>query len=300
MQEKENLISLSCSGESVEKTLTLYYWAYISDSLFYDNFNVSLFYGHNLPKKSKDIQAHGSLGFYDKYYSDKTFFPPCSKGYIIEQKNLILQKFISNRYITWRAAEKLASNDENFWLFVSKVPFEYIYPDFMNKLINNSSSVLGIKKIIPLLLEKNFPSILGDIVDSRECYSIFALDVCGTVGRYYLKYYDMKQWIHLCSDLSKRPVLSGNSAILLKQISQRLPSNIIVGYRQHNTYKRPNRDHALKLILSKRTNILEPANKEMYKFFKVNGKFSEEEKANMAYAAAYEKYISDNRFSLKL
>ena len=48
------LISLNCSGESLEKACSLFHTSYSSNKAFYDSFErIVLFYSENLPKKNK-------------------------------------------------------------------------------------------------------------------------------------------------------------------------------------------------------------------------------------------------------
>ena len=64
------LVSLQTSAESFEKAIALFYYTLMDNKEFYKNYDVYVFYGHNLPKKEKNLSAQGTIDFYYKYYSE--------------------------------------------------------------------------------------------------------------------------------------------------------------------------------------------------------------------------------------
>lgn len=289
------LVSLNCSGESFEKTITLYYFAYLSNPDFYNQYKVQLYYGHNLPKKDKNINAHGTVGFYEKYYSNLEYFPPCSKNYFIQNKVCILNMLLEDSHISKRACRNLLKNDNLYWNYLKKIPFEYIYPDFINKIKQVFIKKFNLYDITPLFLEKKYLEIVTNIKKEKERYSIYGLNYNGNIGRYYLNCEFKETLNHLLKSIQLNSVLSGNSAVFLYQISNRnTNNNIIFGYREHKRFVRPNRDFSLKLLLKGKQTVIEPKNSKINDYFNgIDINLSEEERANIVYAKAYLMVIKD-------
>ena len=303
--EKSILNSIHNSGESFEKCVSLYYAALQKNSSFYSNYRVNVFYGHNLPKKNYQLESHGTVAFYNKYFSDYYWCPPCSREYLWNKKTEILNNLIFQKVISSRVAEKLNSNDILFWNIVSRLPFEFLYPEFCNELRQNSEIILSNIKFIPIELEKNYKEIYFNLGDKKDIYNIYALEHNGIIGLYDMFLDDdfryEKRLNHLFKDLSRRSVLSGNSAILLAAIGTiSEKENSIIGYREHK-YSRQNRDLALKYILGEQEGIIEPKNAIFNCYYDlVDKNMDTESKSNEVVSLAYRDYIKDNVKSLKL
>lgn len=301
MSYKHKLISLTCSGESFEKAITLYYFSKMSNFSFYDDYNVCLFYGHNLPKKNKYLSVHGTVGFYSEYLSNIHFLQFCKKEAIISQKNTIISLMLNNGLISYRNAEKIEKSKNDFWKFVKFMPLEYLYPEFCNELIRKSQDLLCLYKVENLYTEKNIVSDILSIDNSKQIYNIYSLDISGNIGRFFLNCSNKKKQAHLITDLQKKTVLSGNSAYFIKTIENRVLTKTIVGYREHNSYPRPNRNLALNSFLSKKDqNIIEPKIIKMGYYFDTSSSNDLEYTSNIAYANAYAAFLNDNKFSLNL
>lgn len=253
--QRKTLNSIHNSGESFEKCVSLFYTTLQKNSNFYSDYKVNVFYDHNLPKKNKNLAAHGTVLFYNKYFSDCCWCPPCSQEYLWGKRTDILNNLMFQGIVSARAAEKLNSNYILFWDIVSRLPFEYLYSEFCNKLIQNSEMIFTNIKFIPIELEKNYKEIYFNLGDKKDIYNIYALEHNGIIGLYDMFLDDdfryEKRLNHLFKDLSKRSVLSGNSAMLLSAIDTiSEKENSIIGYRKHK-YSRQNRDLALKYLLEK-------------------------------------------------
>lgn len=289
---KPFLVSIHNSGESVEKTLTLYYYAYINNKDFYDNYNVKLFYGNNLAKKSKNISAHGSVEFYSKYFSNNKNIPSCSKEYYLNNKKEILDHLLKKAYITYRSYNKLINEDERYWKFVKSLPFYYIYPDFIQNLINIAQKKLGFYSITNLFCEKNYLFTLSAIQEEHSRYSIFGLSTNGIVGRYYLNYKNEKKKAHLFSNLLKLSVLSGNTAFFIKSINCRIGNNHIIGFRNHSREVRPNREYAIADIIKNKKTVIEPKNSQFNKLYQDVNTNDVELKNNIVYAKGFNNLLN--------
>ena len=295
---KEKLLSLQSCSESVEKAISIHYTSLFSNEKFYSDFDTVIFFGHNLPKKDRKLNVHGTVGFYVQYLSDLKYIPYCSKQYFIENKSRILEMLCLKGIITERNLHRLCSDDTLMWYFLRNVPFEYIYPEYYEKLIFESSKQLDITKLQPLYLEDSWSQMVFDIKSDFFRYSIYVLEKDGHIGKYTT---DGKNYSDLVRNLCGASVMSGNSAVLLKQIGFRVGNKTIVGYRKHSKSIRYNRNCELKDLLNKHSSLIEPSNIFLSREFNnAIGFTNEEEKTNYVYAKVFREYLESNHIALKL
>ena len=305
--QKDVLVSIHNSGESLEKSIALIYNTLNKNFNFYSNYKIIIFYGHNLSKKVENFStsAHGSIGFYQNNYLNENWCPECSNEYLWNNKQDILNLLINKKIISNRYAEKLYSNIVLYTDFISRLPFGYINSEFINKIINNSKEIFPNVEFIPIDLEKNYAKIYESLPKNKNIYSIYALENKCVIGHYdmviQLDYRYDKRLQHLFKELGRKAVLSGNSAMFLASISY-LTSDIdkTIGYRNHK-YSRPNRDNALYEILKSNNGIIEPKNEDYNSYYdKVTSCNNMEEKSNEVVALAFKDYIKSNIKTLKL
>ena len=295
---KEKLLSLQSSGESVEKALAIHYTSLFLNEKFYSNYDITIFFGHNLPKKDRKLNVHGTVGFYAQYLSDLSYIPYCSQNYFVDNKHEILEMLCLKGVITERNWYRLCSDDKLFWLFVKNVPFEFIYPEYYEKLILESCKQLNIANLKALYLEKSWSQMIFDIKNDFYRYSIYILEKDGHIGKYTT---DGNNYTDLVRNLNGVSIMSGNSAILLKQIGFRIGNKTIIGYRKHSRSIRHNRNYELNNLLKKHSSLIEPSNSFLSREFDNTLDFSnEEEKTNYVYAKIFREYLESNHTYLKL
>ena len=293
--EKERLLALSCCGESVEKVLTLYYHASkLSSPAFYGEYRPVLFYGHNLPKRDGESCAHGTVGFYQKFLLDIEYLPCTEMRFLWTHREAVLKKLIYEGYLTGRSAERLAADLERYKAFGKNLPFEVIYPQYMKRLEGRADVELGIFKLQPLYLEQNIIKMVQKIQENRSRYSVFSLGPDGKIGTFYLNYKDTNECVHLCTEMGKKSILSGNSALLLYQIGLRIGPQTVVGYRKRRSDKRPNREYALNMLISGRKTVLEPKNTAFTQYYLgLDEKLTDEQRGNIAFAKGYTAFLQE-------
>lgn len=291
--EKERMLALSCCGESVEKVLTLYYHAsQISSPEFYSQYRPVLFYGHNLPKRDWQSCAHGSVGFYQKFLSDIEFLPRTDMQFLWDHRRAVLAKLVYEGYLSGREADCLKAAPVRYQAFTANLPFEVIYPQYMEEMVCRAMEELEIYKLQPLYLEKNITKMILKINEHKDKYSIFALESNGTIGTFYLDYKDTNELVHWCAEMEKKSILSGNSALLLYQIGLRIGPQTIVGYRKRKKDKRPNREYALELLTSGRKTVLEPKNISFNQYYcGLDENLTDEQRGNIAFAKGYTVFL---------
>ena len=65
----KSFVSLNNSSESLEKSAALVYSSFISNEDFYSDKEQYVYYGHNLPKITDDLNVSGTVGFYIDNFS---------------------------------------------------------------------------------------------------------------------------------------------------------------------------------------------------------------------------------------
>lgn len=306
----DSIVSLNNSGESLEKTLALYFTSLEGNEQFYSNNNLLIYYGNNLPKKNPRIHSHGTVGFYNQYFEKYNWCPPCSEEALWANRIKIIDKLLFNTVITQRNAEKLVNNRDLFISLISNLPMSFIYPEFIYKIKSNSEIIFSNVTFNFMNLKENFLDVYSLIQTESWRYSIYSLDSNGIVGKYILNIennqYFERNLKHLNNDLNKKIVLSGNSAVFLTQIlNEVFYKDIIIAYREHSREPRPNRNYALNHLLSYCDGIIEPKNIGLNRYFEyvyenydINN--NTELIANIALAKAYENYLNSNVKSLRL
>jgi len=289
---KNKLLSLTNSAENFEKAIALYYFTLKENYDFYKDYDVYIYYGHNLPKKEKDQNAHGTIGFYCENYSDLDLFRYLDQKHLMELKNQIINFLVTQRIIPERVAQKLSFDDKRYWNFIKNLPFEYLYPNHTQKILSIAKEKIN-ANFVPLFFEENYLELLFDINNNREKYSIYSLEYNGKIGKYYLNYRSNKSFAHFCNMLKQKPVLSGNSAFLLEQIMRFIKiGNYTIGYRPHSKDIRRNREYVLNKMLAKYKSIVEPKNKKINELFSIQDvTLSTEIKANKVYTVAYLEFL---------
>lgn len=300
MHLKNNLLSLQSCGESVEKALSIHYMSLQVNGMFYSNYRTMIFYGHNLPKKNRELNVHGTVGFYAQYLSDLEYVPECSRQYLIGKASEILERLVLKGHVSERNMSKLINSKPLYWEYIRQIPFEYLYPEYYMTLKEKSSKLLNIHLLDSLYVEDNWFKTVLCIHSGFTRYCIYALEGNGIVGKYDIPS-DLKKYYHLLKCLSSKAVLSGNSAFLLDSIRHRIDKWTIVGYRPHRRSIRPNREYALRDILNTHTSVIEPSNRIMSEQFDLVPSFiGDEAKTNIVYAKTFRTYLEENRFYLNL
>lgn len=301
--DKNILFSIHNGGESIEKSLALCYCTFQYNFDFYNQFDMEVFYSYNLPKTNQNIESSGSVGFYAKYFSDYFWCPPCKKDFLWANKEDILNKLIYKGKISQRVADKLSSNVNLFWDVLRRIPFEYLYPEFYKKLLNETKRLLENVKFISTDLINEVINIYDGLPFDKKLYSIYSLESNGVIGHYDMDipndYRYFKRLEHLFSSLNKQIVLSGNSAIFIASINNKINKKGLVGYRNHK-YPRASRDFALNQLLINKESIIEPKNVIFNTYYDKININDNETKSNEVVAMAYSDFVNNNVLSLKL
>lgn len=301
----EKLISINNSSESLEKSIGVMYTNMMHNPSFYDPYDITVFYGDNLPKTNKEVSVTGTIGFYDKYMSDFDF------GYIFDINELwlyretILNDLVKREIITERNANKLINNYSMFSKVIPLMPVYYLYPNFYNDLLDRIKLIMPNVTFEHLDLFDSCESILNETKDHAILHKIYGLQLNGDISRFNFslpqnEFYNRSK-IHLLRSIKKSVALSGNITVFLSQIRKELLSDDVIGYRYHKD-ARFTREIALDKILDICPNtILEPKNRLYNRYFdKYKDIVNNEERANEVAANAYYDFVKENIKTLKI
>lgn len=295
------IISIQNSGESLEKCISLYNSALKSDINFYTNNELYVFYGHNLNKKEKNINPHGTIGFYEEYYSNYDWCPIKGEQHLLIQKKKFLEELNENGIISKRVKTKLYDDQLRYLKFIRNLPIDILFPIFTDKLIKKIQKIFPNVHFKKIYLERDLMRIFSSLPEEKWAYSVYALNTNGTIGHYFFnicqnEFYERKLY-HLFQDLSNKPVLSGNSATFLATIKDYMRnSDYAIGFRMHSRESRATRDFALRELIKDRKKIIEPKNSVFNNYFEkleFKGNISMEKKANLVIAKAFEDFINE-------
>lgn len=304
---KDILISINNSSESLEKTIGLIYTNIIFNYNFYNNFEVYIFYGNNLPKQNKELTVSGTLGFYDKYFQNYNLNYPVNINDLWLDKINILQKLISNGKLSPRRADKMSYDMCLFSKLMKNIPITYLYPDFYERYMSLIGKQCSNIHFVMINLYDTYMKIFEELKQNNLLYKIYALTNDGDIGVFNLDipkndFYERNK-LHLLKSLKKSVALSGNSAIFLRQIEQeiRKKSFCTIGYRNHKI-SRIARDDAMKYILENYPNaLIEPKNVLYNSYFdEFAGQIYGEELANQVVLKVYLDFLNNNYDSLKI
>ena len=302
---KEKLISINNSSESFEKSMGIMYNNINENSSFYDQYDVLVFYGDNLPKTNKELCITGTIGFYDKYMRDFNFGITFIIDDLWNNRVALLNDLVNRNIISIRNANKLESNYDMFVKVISMLPVTYVYPSFYEELLEKISTIIPNVTFKHLDLFSSYEQLLDEVQENQSQYKIYGLQLNGEISTFDFvlpmnDFYERSK-IHLIRSISKSIVLSGNTAVLLSQIKNNILSNDIVGYRNHK-YNRYSRQVALDRILKSCSNtVIEPKNNLYNRYFdRYKEIINNEEKANLVAIEAYHDFIQDNAKTLKI
>ena len=214
------IISVQNSGESFEKSIALFNTAMQSNNSFYLGNEYYIFYGHNLPKKDHKINPHGTLGFYEEYFSKYEWCPIKSEKDLFLLREEFLTKLYENGYISNRSFKNLHENNVNYIHFIRKIPMELLFPDLTIHVKRKAKNIFPNVEFKEVFLENNFMKYYTSLPSEKWAYSIYALNIDGTIGHYYFtnlgesKYYT-RNLFHMFSELLKKPILYKASNLLL-------------------------------------------------------------------------------------
>ncbi len=300
----KKMFSINNSAESLEKSIGIMYTNIMYNSLFYDHYDVTVFYGDNLPKTNRNLSVTGTVGFYDKYMSNFDF------GYLFSINDLwicrekILNDLLIRNVISQRNVDKLVNNYSLFTKVISMLPVRYLYPNFYNDLLYKTKLIMPNVTFEHLDLFNSYERIINDTKDYPILYKIYGLQLNGDISIFNFslkqdKFYNQNK-IHLVKSIKKSVALSGNITVFLSQIKERVLCDNVIGYRYHKN-ARFNREIALNRILDICHNVvIEPKNKLYNSYFdQYNDIINNEEKANEVAANVYYDFVSENIKILK-
>lgn len=257
------LFSVLNSGESLEKALVLTHLGINDKSSFYGKYDkVKIIYYDNLPKKNKDIHAHGTIGaLFENFNQCKKYTGYCSLYELIEDKIMILNILEEKNRITTRIKERLKDNDEDFKQIVGNLPWHLFFNNFKNFLIDEFID----KDFIEfeyLDFKSEAMNIYKNIPNYNSLNKIFLLNPDTSVSSKVL--WKSRWIINPRSDiqtLEDSISISPNVYLFLTGSYKYYEEfNLDVGYREFRKSKRPSYDQGINFLKKHNNMIIEPRN----------------------------------------
>lgn len=291
-----NLVSLNCSGESLEKALVLCDTSFATNWRFYSQFNeIFVFYSNNLPKKSKELVGiNGTISSYLR---------GIERRYILthEQENILnstikmVDILYLHKHISERTYYVLKSNPNRMNNLVKNVPVNYIfydyYPMIIKKLQCHFPSVTFIQisfhDILEYYIENSF------YIDGHS--KLYGLQSDGNIATYDLGFWGRERKRAMSERIKRSICLSPNIYAFLTAINLWIlqsEKNITVGYRPMTRFKRASYDLAICELMKNNTMVIEPRNTEFSSLLdKFPNSLSVEERSNVGIITAFNHFI---------
>lgn len=284
------LISLCCSGESLEKAIVLFETTYKNNKAYYDGFEkVILFYSDNLPKKNRNlIGMSGTISFLQKIYT-KNFSVPLK----IYDKKELLSFLITNRIITDRVGEKLLYEDERLEKIIRNLPIEFLYKNYYQQVMYKFNDLFPNVEFIKLSIKDN----LGNFIKCNYGYDghskIYGLQSDGNIGIYNLGSWGKIKQFNMVERINRSICLSPNIYVYILMIDMWASSkkDIVIGYRPMRRYIRQAYDLSIKRL--KNSTCIEPPNVEFSNVLdSVSCRLSVEERSNLGIIKCFADFLN--------
>jgi len=285
-----NLVSVLNSGESIEKAAILSRLGNSNNSSFYSNFDTTYsFYYDNLPKQSKDIYAHGTLGAIVQNLKVSGYIPYNKIEDLWDDRIHILDVLTTKHIISERIKERLQLNKVQFDSIVPHLSWHLlfdVFKTFLTKEFLDTSSFS-----LEYIDFKKVTKVLFQISPSLSYHSrLFLLHPSGIINSKQIwksqnspNYYKLKQ-------IDRSISLSPNVYLFLITVCETIDSfkDCSIGYRKFQNTKRASYDAGLAYIFKSKINLCieEPKNTLFNKLLdQIDEKYmflTAEEKTNMA------------------
>lgn len=289
------LISLNCSGESLEKACSLFHTSYCSNKEFYDSFEkIVLFYSENLPKKDKLLMGmSGTFSSMSNMQHNKLL--SVSEREIIKNIDKQILKLKENGVITERVAQKMLINHLRFYKFMINVPIDSIFSDYYQLIITYFNRLYPDVELVKLpvreLLEEYIMNNYGYDGHSK----LYGLQADGNIGTFYLGNMGKTKQYNMIERICRSASLSPNIYMYIRMVKIYASSTYdeyMIGYRPMTRYIRKAYDLGIKNISSDLL-IVEPVNTYFREILDgISSSLSVEERGNLGISIAFKEFIS--------
>lgn len=289
------LISLNCSGESLEKACSLFHTSYCSNKDFYDSFDrIVLFYSENLPKKNKSLTGmSGTFSSISNMQHNKLFSVfECEIANSIDKQILKLKE---NGIITERVAQKMIVDHLRFDKFIANISIDSIFHDYYQLIIACFNRLYPNVELVKLpvreLLEEYIMTNYGYDGHSK----LYGLQADGNIGTFYLGNMGKIKQYNMIERICRSASLSPNIYMYIRMIkiyASSIYDEYMIGYRPMTRYIRKSYDLGIKSIPSDLL-IIEPANTYFREILdSISSSLSVEERGNLGINIAFNEFLS--------
>lgn len=288
------LVSLNCSGESIEKVVALYHTSYIVNHIFYNSFDrIILFCSNNLPKKDKSrYGVNGTLSCL--YYNWLDLLSQKEKKNVLDGVRAI-QILADSGNISERASKETLKNKERIERLLANVPSNIICPSFYRDIVDSFYSLYPNTKIIMLPTKQMLSSYISENCDYDRKSKIYSLQANGDIGLFVLNKWDRQKQHNMVERICRSVCLSPNIytyIVMIKQYMLKFSDEYMIGYRPMIRFKRMSYDCAIDRLDSKRL-LIEPPNKIFTQILnQYSMALSVEERSNISIIEAFNKFLS--------
>lgn len=283
------LVSLCCSGESLEKAVALFNTSYKDNRDFYDSFEeIILFYSENLPKKNRNMSAmSGTISSLCEIHPSNFSIPQ-----VTYEKRKLINLLVQKEIITDRVGWKLEHDDNRFNKILKNMPIEYLYGYYYQNVIDKFKNMFPNVRLVKLSIRDSLEEFISSNYSYDGHSKIYGLQPDGHIGIYNLGNWGKIKQFNMVERIKRSISLSPNIYVYILMIDLWVSSkeDIVIGYRPMTRFRRQAYDLSIKRL--KGSIYIEPPNVEFGKVLdNISYKLSVEERSNIGILRCFENFL---------
>jgi hypothetical protein len=177
-----DLVSLVCSGESLEKAVVLSILACQTNQNFYGSFqNVHVFFGDNLPKTAANEPAHGTLATAVRHIGGTRLLPLKDQHEVLDNQTTLLGRLQTVGRISERMASALETDPHRCLAILGNSPWDELLPEQKGRLLASVKALAPNFEFHRVDLRTNTDHALSNLPIHARSAQLFTLNPDGRI-----------------------------------------------------------------------------------------------------------------------
>ena len=281
-----NLISLNCSGESLEKAIVLCDTSFKSNWGFYKKYKkIFVFYCDNLPKKDKRlIGMSGTISSYLHGIKPGEFMSQEQKN-TLNSPSAVIDSLHLNNYINERVYYSLKNDEIRRLRLIQNVPIDYIFEKYHMMIIERFRQHYPTVEFVRISYHNMLDYYIEKLFYIDGHSKIYGLQADGKIATFDIGDWGRERKKAMSERIKRSICLSPNIYTFLMTInlySSCLEEKFELGYRPMTRFRRPSYDLAINELMKDNNMVIEPRNTIFsYTLDKISNSFTAEQRSNI-------------------
>lgn len=287
------LVSLNCSGESLEKAIALFHTAYRTNRTFYDSFDkIFIFFSENLPKKNKHlIGMSGTLSSITKVEGHAFF--SSEERLLLHSKSLIIENLAYNGLISERVAAKLYDDSNRFDKLQTNIPIDGLFKRYYSNIVERFNILYPNVSLVKLSVKALLPSYLTySGIDGHS--KLYGLQPDGNIGMFNIGDWGPIRRNNMLERICRSVCLSPNIYMYIRIIDEFCKNSLheyMIGYRPMTRFRRRVYDLAIERLRPSSL-MVEPPNIIFGNILDgISNQYTVEERSNIGVLKAFSDFL---------